>query len=260
MKENRKENPESIIKSLQLICDNEVLLAKVIDFLPYPIHVYDTEGNSVMVNKAILSNYHVKDPSEITGWYNVFKDPSVIALGRMDELQKAFQGETVQFTDIKVPIEFIAEKYHIKDFDVEAVYQDITLFPILNEEQKVINVVALLINKRVYRGKEEIEKAKEYIDNHWLDDFSIERIAQTVSLSKAYFSNLFKKHTGCTPHEYYMSCKMAGIKEKLLDTNLTVAQVFAECNMKYNGNTAKAFKEKVGLSPSSYRKLYKTKT
>jgi len=44
------------------------------------------------------------------------------------------------------------------------------------------------------------------------------------------------------------------LKEKLLDTNLSIAQAFAACNMDYNGHSARVFKEKTGLSPSAYRK------
>jgi AraC family transcriptional regulator len=48
---------------------------------------------------------------------------------------------------------------------------------------------------------------------------------------QAHFTKLFKKHTGITPHEYYINYKISKLKEKLLDTNLSIAQVFAACNM-----------------------------
>jgi AraC-like DNA-binding protein len=44
------------------------------------------------------------------------------------------------------------------------------------------------------------------------------------------------------------------LKEKLLDTNLSIAQAFADCNMNYNGHFARVFKDKTGVSPSAYRK------
>lgn len=69
-----------------------------------------------------------------------------------------------------MPLEGLAERYGIQDFDVEAVYQDITVFPILGDEKRVMYVAALLINRRVYRGKDEIEKAKEYIETHCFEE------------------------------------------------------------------------------------------
>jgi AraC family transcriptional regulator len=250
-----KDRQNDMIESFQSLFGKEELLAKVIECFPYPIQVYAPDGTSVLVNKALLNEYHVSSPDMIVGKYNVFKDPSVIATGQIHVLKRAFQGETVFFPDVRVPLEEIAERYGIQDFDVEAVYQDITVFPILDDLKRVIYVVVLLINRRVYKGKNEIEKAKEYIENHWLYRFDLSETAKAACLSKAHFTKLFKKHTGVTPHEYYINYKISRLKEKLLDTNLSIAQAFAACNMNYNGHSARLFREKVGVSPSVYRKL-----
>ena len=115
--------------------------------------------------------------------------------------------------------------------------------------------VAVFIIKKIYRGKEEIGWGKQYIKDHWLEPFDLSATANAACLSKAQFSKLFKKHTGVTPHEYYINYKISKLKEKLLDTNFTIAQAFAACNMDYNGHSAKLFKRKVGVTPSVYRKM-----
>ena len=251
---NMESRQNNIIKSFQSLFGKEELLAKVIECFPYPIEVYAPDGTSVLVNKAMLAEYHAIRPDMVVGKYNVFKDPYIIASDQLHVLKRAFQGETVFFTDVRVPLEEIAERYGIRDFDVKAVYQDITVFPILDDLKRVIFVVAFLINRRVYRGKAEIEKAKEYMENHWLDRFDLSKTAKAACLSKAHFAKLFKKHTGITPHEYYINYKISKLKEKLLDTNLSIAQAFAACNMNYNGHSARVFKDKTGVSPSAYRK------
>jgi AraC-like DNA-binding protein len=63
-------------------------------------------------------------------------------------------------------------------------------------------------------------------------------------------------HTGITPYEYYINYKINKLKEILLDTNLSVSQAFEACNMSYNGHSARLFKERVGVTPSEYRKLH----
>ena len=255
MGNNMEDRQNDIIESFQSLFEKEELLARVIECFPYPIQIYAPDGTSVLVNKAMLAEYHVISPDMIVGKYNIFKDPDVIATGKLNELKRAFNGQTVFFTDVKVPLEGIAERYGIEDLDVEAVYQDITLFPILDDEKRVIYVAAFLINRRVYRGKDEIEKAKEYIENHWLDKFNLKETAKAACLSKSHFTKLFKEHTGVTPHEYYINYKISKLKEKLLDTNLSIAQAFAACNMDYNGHSARLFKERVGVTPSVYRKM-----
>jgi len=168
-----EDRQNDIVESFQTLFGNEELLARVIDCFPYPIQIYAPDGTSVLVNKAMLTEYNAISPDMVVGKYNVFKDPDVIATGQLHALKRAFSGETVFFPDVRVPLEGIAERYGIQDFDVEAVYQDITVFPILDDEKRVIYVAAVLINRRVYRGKDEIEKGKEYIESHWLERFDL---------------------------------------------------------------------------------------
>ncbi|MGI6484835.1 MAG: AraC family transcriptional regulator [Tepidanaerobacteraceae bacterium] len=179
--------------SFQSFCGKEELLAKVIEYFPYPIQVYDLDGTSVLVNKAMLDEFHVISPDMVVGKYNVFKDPAVIATGQIPVLKRAFQGETVFFPDVKVPLEEIAERYGIQDLDIEAAYQDITVFPLFDDDNRVIYVAAFFINRRVYRGKDEITKAKEYIESHWLEPFDLSETAKAACLSKAQFT---RSHVG----------------------------------------------------------------
>ena len=46
--------------------------------------------------------------------------------------------------------EEIAERYGVKDFDIETVYQDITVFPLLDDEKRAIYVAAFLNNGSHY--------------------------------------------------------------------------------------------------------------
>ena len=126
-----------LIAPFQSLFDSEELLAKVIECFPYPIEFFAPDGTTVFVNKVMLAENRVGDPDLIIGEYNIFKDPAVIATGQIPALKRAFQGDTVFFSDVRVPLEEIAERYGIRDLDVEAVYQDITLFPILDDKKQV---------------------------------------------------------------------------------------------------------------------------
>ncbi len=259
MMTNHKESQNDLTDSFQAFfnSDKEALLAKAIELFPHMIHVFAPDGTTVFVNEAVRKQYGITREvleETIIGKYNVLKDPSVASEIPPSVLRRAFQGETIYCPDIKIPLTVLAERFGVQDYDMEAMYQDITNFPILDDAGRVAYVVGIQTVRRVYRGKEEIERAKEYIETHWLDAFDINKTAKAACLSRTHFSRLFKKHTGMTPHDYYVHFKVSQIKEKLADSNLSISQVFAACGVDYNGHFAKVFKEKTGLSPSQYRK------
>lgn len=230
------------------------IFSNLIDSLPYPIQVYAFDGTSVMVNKALLEEFNISNPDKIVGKYNIFNDVPITTAELVPLAKRVFNGESFSLFDIKVPLEDIVLHFGSADSNIEAMFLDITIFPIFDKDGRILYGAAMLIVKRKYCGKKEIERAKEYIETHCLEDFNIDAVAKASYLSKTHLTRLFKQYTGTTPNKFYMACKFNQLQEKLLDLNLSVAQVFDVCGLNYNGHFAKVFKEKTGLSPSQYRK------
>jgi AraC family transcriptional regulator len=210
-----------------------------------------------MINKAALDMIGIKSVESHVGKYNVFEDPIVRELGFMDQVRQVLTGKTVYLTDFNAPYQDMIRYFNVEDRDIQTISSDITCFPLVNADGAVEYFAAVFIFKKIYRGREEIGRGRQYIESHWQEPFDLGETAKAACLSKAQFTKLFKKHTGITPHEYYINYKISKLKEKLLDTNLSIAQAFAACNMNYNGHSAKLFREKVGVTPSVYRKMSK---
>jgi hypothetical protein len=103
MRNNFEDRHKDILASIQSLPGKEELLAKVLEFIPYPIQIYAPDGTSVMVNRAMLAEYNNVSPELVVGKYNIFNDPDVIFTDEFQKLKRAFNGETVFFQDIKVP-------------------------------------------------------------------------------------------------------------------------------------------------------------
>jgi AraC family transcriptional regulator len=255
MKDQVEDAQRSLAKSFQSLFKEQELLAKVIEFFPYPIQIFSLDGTARMINKATLEMIGIKSVESHVGKYNVFEDPIVRGLGVMDRVRQVLTGKTVYLTDFNAPYQDMIRYFNVEDRDIQTINSDITCFPLVNADGAVEYFAAVFIIKKIYRGKEEITKAKQYIETHWREPFDLIETAKAAYLSKTHFTKLFKKHTGITPYEYYINYKIRKLKEKLLDTNLTIAQAFANCNMDYNGHSARVFKNKTGVSPSAYRKM-----
>jgi len=233
----------------------DTLLLELVRRFPYPIQVYAPDGTMVMVNEAFLKEFHIADAGMLVGKYNILRDQTLVGHEAYPKILAAFSGTVTQSLDFIVPVHLLKSLNGIPSEGLEALVQDISTIPVQNERGELVCVVNVLITKRKLYHRREIDLAKAYIEAHWREEFKTGEVARAVFLSVAHFSRIFKAETGMTPYEYYLSIKIARIKDKLLDTNLSVENAFAECGINYHGHYAALFRERTGLTPSEYRKL-----
>ena len=98
-----------------------------------------------------------------------------------------------------------------------------------------------------------INKAKEYINNHYNEDITLSDVANYVFLSPAYFSRLFKKHGNENFSDYLMRVRIYKAAYLLENTSMKVYSVAEKVGFKTLKYFYKNFKEKTGVSPSEYR-------
>ncbi len=243
---------------LHPVCESEEQLFQTAELFPIPIQIFRSNGDIIFVNDAVLRMWNVKDTSLIIGKYNLIRDPFANGQSELkDGIRKAFEGEMVLIPDVRIPLENFWEWYKTRSpvFDIEAIYTDILHFPVAGADGQMAYMVAIFFTSRIYQGKSEVEKVREYLDNNWREEFDIGIIAKVACLSPSHLIRLFKKHTGMTLYSYYQQIKVARLKEALQDKNLSIAQAFLSCGFKYPGNFARFFKEQVGMTPSQYRKM-----
>ena len=239
---------------LQAIAENHELFTKLINCLPYPAQVYAPDGTLILVNPAFLEEFNVPDSSLIVGKSNILQDYTAVGHDVAQNLLAAFAGNAACTNDVKIPVHVIKRSYSIPSKDIEEYYLDVSAFPLKDDSDKVLCVVAILIIRRKIIDTVEIAKAKAYIEAHWHNEFHAEEVAGAVFLSTAHFARLFKSQTGMTPHDYYINVKISRVKDKLQDLSLSVEEAFAQCGVHYHGHYADLFRKKTGLTPSECRK------
>ncbi|MCK9253785.1 MAG: helix-turn-helix transcriptional regulator [Clostridiales bacterium] len=255
MKELHDGANKAAVQSILSLTAEPSLLAQLIDNFPYPIQIFSFDGTSLLINKASLDLIGIRSVASHVGIYNVFTDPVVRKLGFTDKIKQVLAGKTVHIADFNAPYQDLVRHFQVVERDIQTISSDITCFPLTSPAGTVSCFAAVFIIKKIYRGKEEIQKGRQYIETHWLEKFDAAETARAACLSKAHFAKLFKKHMGATPHEYYINVKIEKLKEKLLDDNLSIARAFADCNIDYNGYYARLFREHTGLSPSEFRSV-----
>lgn len=81
----------------------------------------------------------------------------------------------------------------------------------------------------------------------------LDELAEIASMSKSYFSTVFKKLNGISPWDYLISKRISFAAELLKNTDKTILEIALECGFNNTANFNRAFKKITGKTPSEYK-------
>ncbi len=98
-----------------------------------------------------------------------------------------------------------------------------------------------------------VNKAIEIMVQSYSEKLKISDMATTIGISRNYLTDLFKQELGISPQNFLMNFRMEKAAQELKETDESVQNI--GINVGYPDPLAfsKAFKQKYGMSPSSYR-------
>lgn len=98
-----------------------------------------------------------------------------------------------------------------------------------------------------------IEDTITYINNHLTEILSLNDLASQASLSPFYFSRLFKKETGFSPHEYVILTRVNNAKYLLNFSEIPIKDVCFQTGFSSESSFCTTFKKVTGQTPTEYR-------
>jgi len=105
-----------------------------------------------------------------------------------------------------------------------------------------------------------IEAALCFISMNYMNEISLNMVAQSVSLHPARFSKLFSQYTNCSFREYVNRLRVTKAQQLLMDSSKNIATVCCEVGFSDQSHFDKVFKAIVGETPSHFRKEQLAKT
>ncbi|KAB7706711.1 helix-turn-helix domain-containing protein [Bacillus aerolatus] len=120
-------------------------------------------------------------------------------------------------------------------------------------ENMINRFTDLVFNNKNEYSLKSIQKAMDYIEKNYLEQITLEKVANYVHLSPTYFSRLFKSATGTNFVEYITYLRIEKAKALLMDLNYTVYQIALEVGYSNSHYFSRVFKTIVGKTPSDYR-------
>ena len=120
--------------------------------------------------------------------------------------------------------------------------------------------ILLLIGRQQAEEKEvgnkmlgEIQNAIRFFNMNYHWDIEIKNYAEQHLMSPYWFSQNFKKVTGCSPAQYLISLRMANAMNLLDNTDDTVAEIAAAVGYENTQYFHRLFRKHTGTTPSEYK-------
>ncbi|MCR5418562.1 MAG: response regulator [Lachnospiraceae bacterium] len=100
-----------------------------------------------------------------------------------------------------------------------------------------------------------VDKAKQFIDESYASDISLDEVSRIVDISPYYFSKLFKDATGETFIEYLAHLRIEKAKELFQASELTIKEICQPVGYADPNYFSRIFKKNVGVSPTDYKEM-----
>lgn len=98
-----------------------------------------------------------------------------------------------------------------------------------------------------------VQRARHRIEALYMQDLTLDELAQEARLSRYHFLRAFRREVGVTPHAYLTSRRIVAAK-RLLAGDQPLSEVALACGFYDQSHFSRAFKGCTGVTPGQYRR------
>ena len=103
-----------------------------------------------------------------------------------------------------------------------------------------------------------IETMVRWVDDHVLENPTLENMSAHVGYSPYYCSSKFREHTGTTYKQYLAGCRLRTAGHLLISTDDRITDIAHQCGLSSSEALSRAFVNAYDSTPSQYRKRMQT--
>ena len=112
------------------------------------------------------------------------------------------------------------------------------------------------LDMRAVSSDYSLARAQHYIEQHYMENITVEKLAGLGYMSKTTFNRHFKKEIGITPIEYLIEVRLKMAKLMLKRKEIPITDIAMRCGFGSSAHFAACFQKNQGLSPTEYRDRY----
>lgn len=168
-----------------------------------------------------------------------------------------------------------AERYHYHFNDAEFSAIQARMLRLLEELRSdrygrsaavhlALNDLILYMNRVIYEREHPLvnetgdlmQELTLYIDEHIIEDLSLEVLADHVCLSKYYLAHYFKENLGISIHQYIIKKRLQGCSEAIA-AGADITRTFDDYGFRDYSSFYRSFRKEYGMSPKEYQEAHR---
>ena len=101
---------------------------------------------------------------------------------------------------------------------------------------------------------EKLKQSLIYLEEHYADNITVEKMASLSNYSKSYFSKLFRQLTGESFTQYLKNYRLEIAADRIRSEKTKISEIAMACGFSNLSYFSRSFYEKFKTTPSDYRK------
>ena len=118
-------------------------------------------------------------------------------------------------------------------------------------------VFDVLAEKGSSKTLSSFDKALKYIEDHYMEEITLEKVAEHIGVSCGYLSSIFKKENDVSFVTHLRNRRIKEAIKLLTTTEKKVYEVAENCGFQTPRYFSEIFKSAVGMTPLEYRRMHK---
>lgn len=106
---------------------------------------------------------------------------------------------------------------------------------------------------------ESIRKVVRYMERHFSEPITLDRLADRFAVSKYHLARAFKRATGVSPGEYLIRLRVSRAQDLLKNSELPLSEIAAAVGVSSQNHFYALFKSRTDHSPREYRNMWRSK-
>lgn len=216
------------------------------------LFVKDGESRYVRANAETLATYGLAREEELIGRRNRDFFPALLA--------DAYEAEDKRVAESGKPL--LNQVWLVPHVRGTPRWFVSSKAPLFDLKGKIIGLVGLMHpiatpdDQRAHF--QELRKVMEFIDQHYVDEITVERLSEIVGISVPHFNRRFRQLLRLSPMEYVLSLRVQKAQRLLTTTNQNVGEIALATGFYDQSHFTKRFNKIVGMTPLAYRKKYRS--